>query len=130
MPPASAALGNDAQIAGQDVLGGQPYLLLLAAVLVACVRFGWGILGRGLFARWRVWHAQVGADYIHNGLAVLDGAVCQSLQGVQGCQPYRGLGGAKLVGGLGVQLGDPSLGGVAVGVHQGQLGVALPAGGQ
>jgi hypothetical protein len=61
---------------------------------------------------------------------VLDGAVHQALQSVQAGQANRGLLGAELLGGLGVQLGDASLSGVAVGVHQSQLGVALPTGGQ
>jgi hypothetical protein len=129
-PPVSTGLGGDAQVAGQDVLGGQPYLLLLAAILVASVRFGGGILDRGLFLGWRVGHTQVGADHIRYGLAVFDGAVRQAFQGVQASQPHRGLVGAELVGGLGVQLGDASFGGVTVGMHQGQLGVTLPSGGQ
>lgn len=35
-----------------------------------------------------------------------------------------------MVGSLGVQLGDAPFGSVAVGVHQSQLGVTLPAGRQ
>jgi len=47
----------------------------LAAILVTRVRFGEGILGRGLFIGWHVGHAQVGADHIHDGLTLLRGVL-------------------------------------------------------
>jgi hypothetical protein len=56
-------------------LGSQPHLLLLAAILIACVFFGGGILGRRLVLWWRIRHAQVGADHIDDGLTLLWGVL-------------------------------------------------------
>jgi hypothetical protein len=54
----------------------------LAAILVAGVRVGGGILGQGLFIGWRVGHAQVGADHIHDGLPLVRGVSRQASRSV------------------------------------------------
>lgn len=60
-------------------------------------------------------HSQVAAQHVDDGLPVLRVALREALQSVQTRQPDHGLIAAQLVGGLGVQVGDPPLDSVRVG---------------
>jgi hypothetical protein len=68
------------------------------------------LLGVQLGLRWgSVGHAQVGADHVDNGLAVVGVVLGEVLKGVQGPEPDRGLLVAELLDGLGVAVGDLAL---------------------
>jgi hypothetical protein len=54
----------------------------------------------------------------------------QPFEGVETGEPDDGLVVPELISGFGVQLSDPALRGIPIGVHQGQLGGALTASGQ
>ena len=75
---------------------------------------------------WCVGHAQVSADDVDDGLPMVGVVACEAFQGVQGGEADGGFVRAELVGGRGVQGGDPSFGRVVVAQRGGDLLVALP----
>ena len=98
-------LGGGAVVGGSAVVGGR----------LDRSRSGWG-----------VGHLEVGADDVDDGLPLTRVVLGEPFQGVEPGQPDRGLVAAELVGGLGVQLGHPPLGGVGDRVHGADLGGPLP----
>jgi hypothetical protein len=109
---------------GEDALSGLADLQLLSGVLSRRrIRYSAVIVGEGrrllhllcdrLKTSWEgVGHAQVGADHVHDGLTMLGVVLGKAFKGVQGAEPDRGFLVAKLLHGLGVQLGDAPLPGV------------------
>jgi hypothetical protein len=72
-------------------------------------------------------HAEVGADNINDGLAMLDVILGEPFQGVQPAESYGGLVVAELFDGLAVQIGDPAFDGVVSVVPCDSFSVSLDA---
>ena len=93
-------------------LGGQAHLKLLSGISLRGSPWLIPVAGRGLpghdffggFSRfrWRVWHTQIRAEDVNDGLASIRIGLSEVHQGVQGTEANRGLIVAELLDGLGV----------------------------
>nr|BFE51173.1 hypothetical protein GCM10017745_46000 [Saccharothrix mutabilis subsp. capreolus] len=93
------------------MLGGEADLAFLDALVVEGAGGFVGVVRRRVAGQ-GVGHAQVGAQHVDHGLTLVGVVLGEAFQGVEPGQADRCLVRAELFGGLGVELGDPAVGGV------------------